>query len=266
MDIYLNGYSGDVVHVDRKSGTAILLKCPTLNVIALCQPIVIENLFGDKEKAGRGLLSRILFVKCQSLVGRRKPISRPIEPVTKKRYEDLCLSMLAAENGGELTLSDSAFEAYCRFFEEVEPLLTPDSGELSLMGDWAGKVCGVMTRLAGLVHCVNAFERGQNPAETPITAEEAESAAVLARFFLAHAKAIYIEQIEPQSEKDARYLLRRIREKSPVSRSEITRKVQHYRIGRFSLDDTLKLLEGRGCILIETVPGEKPKTFIRLNE
>jgi hypothetical protein len=68
MDIYLSGYSGDVVHVDRKSGTSILLKCPTLNIIALCQPIVIENLFGDKEKAGRGLLSRILFVKCRSLL------------------------------------------------------------------------------------------------------------------------------------------------------------------------------------------------------
>jgi hypothetical protein len=252
--------------VDRKSGTAILLKRPTLNIIALCQPIVIENLFGDKEKNGRGLLSRILFVKCQSLVGQRKPTSSPIDSMIMKGYEDLCLSMLAAENGGELTLDDGGYAVYCRFFEEVEPLLTPDSGELSLMGDWAGKVCGTMTRLAGLIHCVNAFERGQNPAETPITAEEAESAVTLARFFLAHAKAIYIEQIEPQSEKDARYLLRRLKEKSPVSRAEITRNVQHYRRGRFSLDDTLKVLEERGCILMETIPGEKPKTFIRLKE
>jgi hypothetical protein len=225
---------------------------------------VVENLFKDKEKAGRGLLSRILFVKCQSLVGQRKPISCPIESVTKKRYEDLCLSMLAAENGGELTLDDGGYEVYCRFFEEVEPLLTPDSGELSLMGDWAGKVCGTMTRLAGLIHCVNAFERGQNPAEMLITAEEAESAVTLARFFLAHAKAIYLEQREPQSEKDAKYLLRRITEKSPVSRSEITRKIQHYRIGRFSLDDTLRLLEERGHISMETISGEKPKILIRL--
>jgi hypothetical protein len=159
MDIYLNGYSGDMVHVDRKSGTSILLKRPTLNIVALCQPIVIENLFGDKDKAGRGLLSRILFVKCRSLVGRRKPVSRPIEPAIKKRYEDLCLSMLAAENGGELAFDDDGYAAYCRFFEEVEPLLEPDSGELSLMGDWAGKVCGTMARLAGLIHCASAFER-----------------------------------------------------------------------------------------------------------
>jgi hypothetical protein len=267
MDIYLNGYSGDVVHVDRKSGTSISLKCPTLNIIALCQPIVIENLFGDREKFGRGLLSRILFVKCQSLVGRRKSVSCPIEPTTKKRYEDLCRSMLAAEGGGELTLNDGAYTAYCRFFEEVEPLLTPDSGELSIMGDWAGKVCGTMTRLAGLIHCIASFERGENPTATPITAKEAESGVALARFFLAHAYAVYTEQIEPQSEKDARYLLRRLKEKSPVSRSELGEKTRRYRIGKFQLDDTLKALEERGQVRIEIIPGgTKPNTVIHLLE
>jgi hypothetical protein len=267
MDIYLNGYSGDVVHVDRKSGTSVLLMCPTLNIIALCQPIVIENLFGDKEKAGRGLLSRILFVKCQSLVGRRKPVSHQIEAATQKRYEDLCLSMLADENGGELTFDDGGYAAYCRFFEEVEPLLTPDSGELSLMGDWAGKICGTMTRLAGLIHCIASFERGKNPAATPITEEEAESGVTLARFFLAHAKAVYVEQIEPQSETDARYLLRRLKEESPVSQRDLVRKTQGYRSGKFALDNTLKLLEERGCVRIEKIPsGTKPKIIIHLLE
>jgi hypothetical protein len=233
----------------------------------LCQPIVIETLFGDKEKAGRGLLSRILFVKCQSLVGRRKPVSRPIEPATKRKYEDLCLSMLAAENGGELTFDDGGYAVYCRFFEEMEPLLTPDSGELSLMGDWAGKVCGVMTRLAGLIHCITSFERGENPTAPPITTEEAESAVTLARFFLAHAKAVYMEQIEPQSEKDARYLLKRLKEKSPISRSELGEKTRRYRIGKFSLDDTLKMLEDREQARVEIISsGTKPKTLIHLLE
>jgi hypothetical protein len=135
------------------------------------------------------------------------------------------------------------------------------------MGDWAGTVCGTMTRLAGLIHCVNAFEREQNPAETPITAEEAESAVILARFFLAHAKTIYMEQIEPQSEKDARYLLKRIKEESPISRSDLGEKVKHYRIGKFSLDETLEALKEHGRIRIETISGgTKPKTLLHLLE
>jgi hypothetical protein len=135
------------------------------------------------------------------------------------------------------------------------------------MGDWAGKLCGTMTRLAGLVHCINAFELEQDPTETPITAAEAESAAMLARFFLAHAKAVYVDQIEPQGEKDAKYLLRRIKEESPVSRSALSEKTRRYRMGKFSLDDALKTLEDCGQIRIETlVTGTKPRTLIHLLE
>jgi hypothetical protein len=267
MDIYLNGYSGDVVHIDRKSGTSISIQRPTLNIIALCQPIVIESLFGDRDKAGRGLLSRILYVKCQSLVGQRKPVSTPIDITTQIRYENLCLSMLTAESSGDLTFDDGGYKVYCQFFTEVEPLLTPDTGELSSMGDWAGKICGTMARLAGLVHCINAFEHGQNPTEAPITEKEAESAVTLARFFLAHAKAVYLEYAESQSETDAKYLLRRIREDFPISRSALGEKTKRYRIGKFVLDDTLGMLEGRGQVRIETIHGgTKPKTLIHLLE
>jgi hypothetical protein len=267
LDIYLSGHSGDMVNVDRKSGTSVMLRHPTLNIVALCQPVVIETLFGDKEKAGRGLLSRILFVKCRSLVGRREPVSRPIAPPIKERYADLCLSMLAADTEGELAFDLGGFDAYCRFFREVEPLLEPDSGELSFMGDWAGKVCGTMARLAGLIHCIASFERGGDPTAEPITKEEAESGAALARFFMAHTKAIYMEQAEPQSEADARYLLRRIREEPTVSRSALGEKTRRYRIGKFSLDDTLKLLEERGHVRIENIPsGTKPKKMIHLLE
>jgi hypothetical protein len=175
--------------------------------------------------------------------------------------------MLTAESSGDLAFDDGGYKVYCQFFTEVEPLLTPDTGELSSMGDWAGKICGTMARLAGLVHCINAFEHGQNPSETPITEKEAESAVTLARFFLAHAKAVYMEYVESQIEMDAKYLLRRIKEESPVSRSALGEKTRRYRIGKFELDDTLKLLEERGQVRIETIPsGTKPKTLIHLLE
>lgn len=72
LEIYLNGYSGDRVCVDRKGSDSIVIDRPTLTIIAPCQPSVVVDLFADTQKAGRGLLSRILFVKCPSRVGSRK--------------------------------------------------------------------------------------------------------------------------------------------------------------------------------------------------
>jgi len=58
LEIYLNGYSGDRVSVNRMSGDKVMLDRPTLNIIAPCQPSVVTDLFSDKQKSGRGLLSR----------------------------------------------------------------------------------------------------------------------------------------------------------------------------------------------------------------
>ena len=76
-----------------------------------------------------------------------------------------------------------------------------------------------------------------------------------------------MDQMEPQSEKDARYLLRRLKEKSPISRSELYQKTRRYREGKFSLDDTLELLKTRGDIEIKTMhDAKKPTMLIRLLE
>jgi len=76
--------------------------------------------------------------------------------------------MLAATGSGNLAYDGSGFDVYASFFDEIEPQLTPDVGELSFMAEWAGKLHGNMTRFAGLIHCITAFEQGSNPLLTPI--------------------------------------------------------------------------------------------------
>jgi len=103
----------------------------------------------------------------------------------------------------------------------------------------------------GLIHCIAAFEQGRNPLDTAITAGEAQAAASLARYFLAHAKAVYTEQAEPVSISNARYLWGKIRAVggAHMSKSTLTRKTQ----GRqgFTLDESLGLLLERGYIRVE---------------
>jgi hypothetical protein len=251
LDIYLNGYSGDRICVDRKNSESIVLDCPTLNIIAPCQPSVITDLFSDRQKTGRGLLSRILFIKCQSRVGSRKATGKPLEERIATNYRNLCFNMLAATSTGTLAYDNGGFDVYCSFFNEIEPQLTPDVGELSFMGDWAGKLPGNMTRFAGLIHCINAFEQGKDPLDTPINADEARAAIELARFYLAHARAVYNEQAEPESISNAIYLWGKIKSINSIqiSKGVLTRKVQGKQ--GFDLNESLTLLKERGYIRVD---------------
>lgn len=253
LEIYLLGYSGDRVTIDRKNSESVVLERPALNIIALCQPSVISDLFSDRQKAGRGLLSRILYIKCKTRVGSRKAMTAPIAERITNNYRNLCYSMLASETKGELTYSDSGVEVYNSFFDEIEPLLTPNVGELSFMGDWAGKLPGNMSRIAGIIHCITAFELSKNPLDTEINAEETRAAVEIARFLLAHTRQVYAEQAEPQSISNARYLWERIKSLNApqISKRELDRKT-HGKQG-FNLSESLSELVGRGYIRVECV-------------
>ena len=253
LEIYLNGYSGDRICVDRKSSDSVVIDRPTLNLIAPCQPAVINDLFSDEQKVGRGLLSRILFIKCASRVGSRKATTKPLDSRVAGNYNNLCEAMLSVDTSGFLEYDEGAFGVYASFFDEIEPQLTPDVGELSFMADWAGKLPGNMTRLAGLIHCVAAFENGNNPLDAPISAEEARSAVELAKYYLTHAKAVYMEQTEPESITHARYLWERIKSLKSLSfkKVDLTRKVQNK--VNFDYPETLQRLIDNGYVRIEVL-------------
>jgi hypothetical protein len=251
LEIYLNGYSGDRICVDRKTSDSVVIDRPTLSIIAPCQPSVIMDLFSDRQKTGRGLLSRILFVKCPSRVGTRTASAAPLSEHIALNYRNLCFEMLSAQSSGNIEFGESVFSVYSDFFDEIEAQLIPDSGELSFMGDWAGKLPGQMTRLAGLIHCISAFEQRKNPLDTNINENEARAAAELARYFLAHAKAVYSEQAEPQSISNARYLWGKIRAMKTDKRNELYRSTQGKQ--NFNIDDSLTELINRGYIRIENI-------------
>ncbi|MDR1605384.1 MAG: DUF3987 domain-containing protein [Gracilibacteraceae bacterium] len=252
LELYLNGYSGDRVCVDRKSCESIVIDFPVLTIMAPCQPHVVADLFADLQKVGRGLLSRILFVRCSSRVGSRRAMSTPLDENVRIAFYTLCRDMLAGASKGELAYSDEGFAVYAAFHDEIEPRLHPEVGDLSHMADWAGKLPGQMTRLAGLVHCISACERGGDPLEGPISAEEAAAAVELANFFLAHSMAVYAEQAESPRVADARYLWGKVQAMRTDRKNELTRMVQGKR--DFSLDEALIELARRGYIRVDQTP------------
>jgi len=248
LELYLKAYSGSRVIIDRKSSDSIIIDKPTLNILATCQPYVVKELFSDGQKTGRGLLTRMTFIKSSSLVGKRSVVLEPIDKNIEDNYRNLCFRMLESKIKGSLEFDDIGFDVYKSFHDEIESQLT---GELSDIAESAGKLHGLTTRLAGLLHCIESFAEGKDPLDTMINADQTRAAVELARYFLAHAKSVYTEQTEPQSISDARYLWERIKSiksTNPIPKRELIRKTQGKK--DFDLNNSLTLLSTRGYIKI----------------
>jgi hypothetical protein len=265
LEIYLGGYSGDRVCIDRKTTDSVVLEHPCLSILAPCQPSVIDELFSDRQKSGRGLLSRMLFVKCGSRVGSRKFSACPIAEHVREFYMNLVNTILSFEGFGILTFDNNALTVTEGYFNEIERQMPPDTGELDFMGDWAGKLPGQMVRLAGLIHCIAAFEKGENPLESLINPAQAKAAVALSRFFLAHAKAVYSEQAEPIEIKNAKYLWKMIKSDTWLRKKAVYIKTRRKK--GFDLDESLSVLVSHGYIRIEKVStGGRPYEQIIINQ
>ncbi len=81
-------------------------------------------------------------------------------------------------------LTQKALNLRYEFESDVEVELGP-GGRFEHMTDWAGKLTGQATRLAGLIHCT----KHERPHEHPIDAETMESALYLAAVLTEHVKA-----------------------------------------------------------------------------
>jgi hypothetical protein len=186
-------------------------------------------------------------------VGKRKAVATPVHESVIGRYRRLVRDILSSETSGEICFGEDGGAVYSAFFDEIEPKLTPSSGELEFIADWAGKLHGNMARFAGLIHCIAAFSEARKPTATPINAAETRAAIVLARYFLAHAKAVYTSQAEPREITNAKYLWERIKSIKSIkfSKVDLTRKVQYK--GDLDYSESLKTLINKGYIRIDSI-------------
>lgn len=87
MDIYLKGYSGDPLSVDRVGRKGQSMYQPLLTVLIYAQPIVLKQIMENTEFTGRGLLARFLYTRPLSMIGRRK---REVIAIPKYIQDEFC--------------------------------------------------------------------------------------------------------------------------------------------------------------------------------
>lgn len=207
IDIYLKAYSGDPVSVDRKTGGSSSLQQPALTVLLFVQRSVVQEIMENKEFRGRGLLARFLYVFPKSLIGNRKYLVDDIPEWISDNYEmgvRRLLEIPVPNKPMTIRYDDGAFKLAEFFYYEIEKQL-PDN--LEEIKDWAGKFHGQTMRIAGILHCMEHFEKAD---QVLLNENTMRNAVEMGRYFLAHAKAAFdiMGITEPQRVKDAKCILK----------------------------------------------------------
>ncbi|HZA24388.1 MAG TPA: DUF3987 domain-containing protein, partial [Dehalococcoidia bacterium] len=204
LDVYLKGYSGDTIRVDRRSRPPEFVPNPALTIILTVQPDVIRDLASKKAFRGRGFLARWLYSLPRSWVGYRNIDALSVPEESRRMWDFVLRAMLSlpipkAGEAPSMHLSLGAHALLRTFRQEVELELRPGE-ELDDLADWGNKLPGNVARLAGLLHIskwamdkvyrADKMDRSA-PWDSEIAPETMEAAIRLGRYFEGHAKAAF---------------------------------------------------------------------------
>ena len=214
IDVYLKGFSGDTLRVDRKSRPPEYVPNPALTLCLTVQPDVIRGLAGKRGFRGRGLLARFLYSLPRSLVGYRSTTSPPVPQELRQGWGLVVRDVLKIPNPLEgqehgIQLSGDALEAFQAFRNRVELQLRPGA-ELHDIQDWGNKLAGAVARVAGILHLFT-HHADVRPWEVRMARATIEAAVRLGDYFSGHASVAFgMMGADPAMEK-ARHLWASIR-------------------------------------------------------
>lgn len=231
LDIFLQGHAGSSVRVDRGSRPTVQMLSPALTIGLSPQPCVLRGLANIQGFRGRGLLARFLFSLPKSTIGDRTGKTQPVPDEIKSEYCRGIRSLLDIDPGKDdegfqitysLRLSAEAYSHWEEFSRDIEHRMK-DSGDLSQITDWAGKLPGAVARIAGLFHC--ADHAHSQPWAIDISAETMLRALRFSDVLISNALAVFgLMGIDETIEK-ARKILRWIKKEG---RSMFTQRDCHY--------------------------------------
>lgn len=188
LDVFLKGYSGEPLRVDRKGRPPEYVPAATLTLGLCAQPSVIEDIARIPGARGRGLLARVLYALPAETRGWRQTITKSVSDEVSREYDKnicaLLLTMAEWEDPMVLRLVPEALDLLHALMMKLEPKLRSDTGSLAGIADWASKYAGNVVRIAGLLHLAEHLD---DPYVKPIDATTMRAAIHIGDFLLSHA-------------------------------------------------------------------------------
>ena len=261
---FLKAHAGDAILVDRVGRTPEAVACPALTLGLTIQPDVLRGLTKKRGFRGQGLLARFAYAIPDSPVGSREVDPPPIREGVQRAYERAVALLLelpeVVDADGEiepttLVLSDSARALLLSYLGELEPRLGPD-GDLTAIRDWAGKLVGLVARLAALLATGDRAPTGQGGIGRYVDDAHVHRAVELGDYLLAHAiRAFNTMQRDPATD-DARAVLRWLKKdgRRVVSKRDVFNGLRRRFHRVQDLDPVLDLLEEHGYLRAMDAP------------
>lgn len=214
IDVFLKGYSGDTIRVDRIGRPSELIQKPALTILLSVQPSVLSQLISNSTFEGKGLTKRFLYTLPKSLIGKRKFHTSPIPPEVSRLYDMKIKDVLNEEenliDNQIVRLSSEASTLFEAFHDENEKIM----GENTEIKTWRGKLVGNVLRISALLARFNKDQFNPFFDITPplvVSKEDMANAILIGRYYIEHAKASYsLMGIDPIN-KQAEYVLANIK-------------------------------------------------------
>jgi len=268
IDVYLNGYSCEVVQVDRKTSGSIEVEKGRLTINLMVQPGVVATIGKNRRLKDRGFLARFLYAAPATRVGKRFESNNPGDDVPAiEAFERNARGLLRIpdpldEHGRldpvTLRFDAEAEELIASFIDETERRLGP-GGDLFDDAGWAGRTWGNAIRIAGILAVTDG---GGAPAGNRITADVVRRAITLVRYYEGEmrpvAGAINQDELTDEAEKILRVIQRDNLRKT--TKAALARLLGPKRPARNIFDDVLDLLVEHGYLVeVESTAAKKDR-------
>ena len=181
--LYLSGYSGDFVRVDRQGRDAVVLHRPCLSLCWLVQPDLLATMLGEESLSASGFLPRLLIcdtrARPQRIEGEAPALPESIRGAWWKLVADLLASYHDAATPFRVEPTPAALACLTEFHNAV---VDRRVGDLSDVGAFAARYAENAWRLAVTFH---AALYGSEAHSRSLDAETAANAVRVVEWFAA---------------------------------------------------------------------------------
>ena len=215
LNIFLKGHAGDAERVDRGSRDPVHLNRPALSMALSVQPEVLRGLAKKSEFRGCGLLARFVYALPNTSLGKRTFDTKAVSGSLTLGYTGRVKAILEREWNTDpvtdktlpyvITIPGDAYTSFHNLRAFIEGQMA-DGGNLEHIRDWAGKLPGLVARVAALVHI--ARHATVQPEQYPISVEDMDAAVAWGQAVLTHALAVFDFMGADVEMEDARHILK----------------------------------------------------------